>query len=380
VSEGELGMVREANRRAVEMKSDAPRRLAIGVVRGGQVASPPGAQLQWRAVAGGSAAQVAVTSPEADSLRLAIDLTGVPADVEMAFVGSDDETRVEVPVRVGDIRDRTSPWWTPITEGETQTVEFFAPRGQDPRALGLRVVAASHIFTTPSSGFTKRLQDIGRAGSCNVDVPCSSLQSNSAFQNVAESVAQMVFNDGPLTALCTGTLLNDNDTSSQAPWFYSANHCFENQNPPFKTPAQMQTVANTVTTLWGFQANACVSGQGTSTPRSNWTQVSGGATYLYSNDQNDALFMRLNNSPPAYAFYSGWDANSVSAGNGAITVHHPEGDLKKVSQGSVRGFQTLAEVGRGGGSFIEVLWSSGTTEPGSSGAGLWIPSITPGGT
>ena len=381
VGDAEITRVREANRRTSEkLNTGTPRRIAIGVVRESERAAPSGAHLQWRAVVGGDAAQVAVTSPDAEALRLAIDLTGVPADVEMSFAGSVDAARVEGPVRVGDIRDRTAAWWTPITEGSTQTVEFFVPQGYDARKLGLRVVQASHLFTTPSSGFRKRLQDIGDAGSCNVDVPCSPLQSSSAFQNVAESVTQLVFNDGALSALCTATLLNDNDTSSQIPWLYSANHCFDNSNPPFKTPAQMQVVANTVSTIWGFEASACVNGRGSTTPRSNWVQVSGGATYLYSNDQSDALFLRLNNSPPAYAFYSGWDANTISSGSAVITVHHPQGDLKKVSEGNVRGFQTLSDVGRGGGSFIEILWRSGTTEPGSSGAGLWTASISPGGT
>jgi hypothetical protein len=378
VSDAELEQVRESNRRSAQaFKAQTQRRVAIGVVRGrsGEVPGPKAAALDWRPVPGGQAAQLAVTSPDAEALRLAIDLTDVPTDVQMSFVGSSTDRRVEGPVRVGDIRDRTQPWWTPITEGSTQTVEFFVPQGHDPRRLGLRVVGASHLLGTPSSGF-KRLQDIGRAGSCNVDVPCSALRSDPAFVNAAESVAQMVFNDGSLAALCTGTLLNDNDPSSQIPWFYTANHCFENSQAPYKSAAQMQAVANTVTTLWGFQASACGSAQ----PQSSWTQVSGGATWQYNNDQSDALFLRLNGTPPSYAFFSGWDANPISAGTSVITIHHPEGDLKKVSEGSVQGYRTLFDVGRGGGSFIEVLWRSGTTEPGSSGAGVFSPASTPSGT
>jgi hypothetical protein len=377
VSERELGLVREANRRSAERRmTNESRRVAIGVLRDGDVAAPSGRQMQWRAVAGGHAAQVAVTSPEALAMRLAIDLDGVPADVEMSFFGSADTRRIEGPVRVGTIRDRTLAWWTPITEGSTQTVEFFVPQAHDPRELGLRVARASHLLSTPSSGFRKRLQDIGDAGSCNVDLPCSPLNQSSAFKSVAESVAQMVFNDGSLSALCSAVLLNDSDSSTQTPWLLSANHCFENSDPPYKTPSQMQVVANTVSTIWGFEANACNS----FTPRSDWTQVSGGADYLYSNDQSDALFLRLNSLPPSYAFYSGWDANAMSAGSNVVSIHHPQGDLKKVSEGSVRGFQTLFDVGRGGGSFIEVLWKSGTTEQGSSGAGLWTVAVTPAGT
>ena len=44
-----------------------------------------------------------------------------------------------------------------------------------------------------------REQDIGRAGTCNVDLPCSALNSSGAFQNTAAAVAQMVFTDGPFS-------------------------------------------------------------------------------------------------------------------------------------------------------------------------------------
>jgi lysyl endopeptidase len=366
VADSDVNEVRRANARGGFKNA---RRVVIGLTRAG-AALPTVAPMQWTAVDGGRAAQVAVTSPEAGSLRLAIDLAGVPQDVEMVFFGSDLPSRLEGPIRVGEIRDRTAPWWSPLTEGATQTVEFFVPSRLDPSTLAIRITGASHIFTTPSSRFTKRIQDIGSSGSCNVDVPCSALNATTAFQNVADSVAQMVFTDGAFTALCTGSLLNDSDGSTQLPWFYSANHCFDNESPPYKTATQMQSVANTLATLWSFEANNCINGHGSGVPVSTWSQLNGGATYIFSNVQSDALFVRLNNAPPAGAFFSGWDANPVTAGTAVIAIHHPEGDLKKVTQGTMLGFST-PHVGGGSNPFIEVRWSLGTTEPGSSGSGLW---------
>lgn len=378
-----LQQVRERNAAPAARRGGRPhvRRVAIGVVRpvDGTARAPAAAEWSWSRVPGGHAAHLAVTSPQAESMRLALDLAGVPGDVELVFFGSADAKRLEGPVRVDELRDRTAPWWTPVTEGETQTVEVFVPAHHEPRALPLRVSAASHLVGTPSGGFLKRLQDIGKAGSCNVDVPCSPLNGNGAFQNVAESVAQMVYNDAGFTSLCTGTLLADGDPASQVPWFYGANHCFENENPPFKTPGEMQQVASTLSTLWGFEASACVNGDGNDTPRPSWSQLSGGATFVYNNVDNDVLFLRLNGTPPSHAFFSGWDANPISPGSGVITIHHPSGDLKKASEGSV---QRLRPPGFGNvsASQIEVLWSRGTTEGGSSGAGLWtLGQATPAG-
>ena len=366
VSESEVAAVRAANRTAA-LKRQA-RQVIVGITRSGVSAAafPGPAQLAWTRVPGGYAAQVAVTSPDAGSLRLAIDLKGVPEDVEMVFFGSALPARLEGPVKVGSVRDRTAPWWSPLTEGATQTVEFFVPDRHDPAAAGPRVVRASHIFTTPSSRFTKRLQDIGTSGACNVDIPCSPQNANGGFQDVVDSVAQMVFTKGQFTTLCTGSLLADTNPNTQVPWFYSANHCFDNNEAPYKTPAEIQLVANSLTTLWHFEAGSC----GSATPSSAFVQVGGGATLLYNNVQSDVLFVRLNGNAPAGAFFSGWDANPVGFGASVVAIHHPNGDLKKVSQGSVQGFGTPS-VGGGNQSFIDVRWTSGTTEPGSSGGGLW---------
>ena len=366
VAAAALERVRERNLASPRSKA---RRVVIGVVRAtdGEVGAPPASQLPWSAVEGGWAARIAVVSPQAESLRLAVDVLGAPKDVEMVFFGSANPARLEGPVRVGDIPDRTAPWWTPITEGEAQTIEFFVPARLDPKSLPLRVVRASHLFTTPSSNFTKRMEDIGKAGSCNVDVPCSALSSDGAFRGAAASVAQMVFNDGAYAALCSGTLLNE--PATQVPYFFSASHCFDNEAAPWKTPAQMQAVASTLATLWGFEAAAC----GASTPRSSWVQRSGGAAWLYNDPQTDALLLRLNDTPPADAFFSGWDPNPVHGGASVVGIHHPQGDLKKVTQGAVLGHSAPGVAG-GSQPFIETQWSRGTTEGGSSGSGLWTSS------
>lgn len=370
IADQALAEVRAANARRQERKPIREQRMVIGVVRGAEARPAEDEPLAWTPVPGGFAAQLSISSPRAESMRLALELAGLALDVEMVFFGSANPSRIEGPVRVGDIRDRSEPWWSPVTEGDTQTVEFFVPLGHDPARMPIAVSRASHLVAGPSTGFAKRMQEIGASGSCNVDLACSGLASQAAFRDAAAAVAQMVFTDAGYTSLCTGTLLNDSDSASQIPYFFSANHCFENASAPYKTPAQMQTVANSLTTLWGFEASACAS----RTPRSDWTQRSGGATFLYNDVTADAMLLRLNDTPPAGAYFSGWDPNPVAPGSGVIAIHHPEGDLKKVSEGLAQRFSTSPGVAGGSASFIEVQWSRGTTERGSSGSGLWTAS------
>lgn len=362
-----LREVRLANERDARGKPRAQlRRVVIGVVREAEGGRPAG-PLRWTPVEGGLATRIALRSPGAEALRLALDLEGVPLAAELVFFGSADPGRLEGPVRVADIADRSLPWWTPLTEGDEQAVEVFVPAGTEaPRSLP--VAHASHLVTGPSAGLAKRLQDIGASGSCNVDVACPGAYAGESFRQAAASVAQMVFTDGAYTALCTGTLLNDSDPSSQVPWFHSANHCFDNERPPYKTAAQMQAVASSLATIWGFEADACASAR----PLAGWRQLGGGAAFIHNDVASDALLLRLNAAAPAGAYYSGWDANPVLAGSAVVGIHHPQGDLKKVSEGSALRFTPAGP----GGSYIEVAWSRGTTEGGSSGSGIWTAAGT----
>jgi hypothetical protein len=90
------------------------------------------------------------------------------------------------------------------------------------------------------------------------------------------------------------------------------------------------------------------------------------------------LFLRLNGAPPSSAYFAGWDANPVPVGAAVTDFHHPQGDLKKVSQGSVLGFTTptAPPVSAGVNRYIGVQWSSGTTEAGSSGSAIFTPSAS----
>ncbi|HEX3096518.1 MAG TPA: hypothetical protein VHQ02_02300, partial [Usitatibacter sp.] len=245
----------------------------------------------------------------------------------------------------------------------TAVVDIHHPKGD--------LKKVSHLFTGPSTRFDKATVPTGpgASGSCNVDLACSPLDSSTAFQNAANAVAFMTFNDGPDVFLCTGTLLNDTDGSTQIPWFYTANHCFDNETAPSKTPAQMQAVASTLETDWFYQSTSCNSG----VESNSFRPLFNGATYILNNAVSDVLFLRLNGTPPPGAFFAGWDPNPMPARTAVVDIHHPKGDLKKVSQGSVLGFTTPNTDGptsSGTNQYIGVQWSSGTTEGGSSGSAL----------
>ncbi len=301
---------------------------------------------------GGSVARIEVRSPDALALRVGLRLDALDKGVELRFAGSDQPSRVVAEVKGEEAKrlaDTQRIYWTPGTDGDTQIIELYAPAGVAVSSIRLHVPQLSHLVSNSRNSFSL-IKSIGDSGSCNVDTACRIPALGQHFINAKNAVAHMLFVVSGGSFICTGTLLNDTVTATSIPYFYSAHHCISDG-----------TVANTLNTYWGLEATSCNSGVSGPT-----TQLAGGAAYLYSSDGNaggtDALLLRLNNPAPAGAYFAGWDAAILPASSNIVAIHHPVGDLKKSSLG-----QQISSSA----SEIEVGWTSGTTEGGSSGSGLF---------
>ena len=171
------------------------------------------------------------------------------------------------------------------------------------------------------------------------------------------AVAKVLYTKQGFTHLCTGTLLNDKDPNSWIPYFFTANHCVPDQS-----------TANSVDSYWFFERAVC----GGSNPTSV-THFTGGADLLATDPSSDYGLLRfrdmqISNLPGIH--FAGW-TNTNPTGLGAIGIHHPNGDLKKVSQGTVAGVSGPGEPVSGVGDYLRITWAAGTTEAGSSGSGVF---------
>jgi len=365
----ELSARRIADMDAANKARDSrPAPLQIGIGRSAareQVgASRP--VLRWTAAPGGGhVAAFDVTSPVAMGLRVGLRLQGLPAGAELRLRGSELPLDDILLVTAEEIAASAvgGVYWTPPTDGETQTVEIYLPANAPTQALRVEVPELSHLLTNSRRDF-KILEKIGESGACNIDTACRVGALGDEFVAAKNAVAHMTFNlfraNGTVlnTYICTGTLLNDTDPSTQVPLFYTANHCFAGGGEG--VPAQdRQKVAATLTTHWNYEATTC--GGGVSTPR---TTLSGGADLLFYDINTDAMLLRLRSPAPAVATFAGWDATVMAANSDVVAIHHPAGDAKKVSFG--RQIPAASDGDNHG-----VGWLSGTTEGGSSGSGLF---------
>lgn len=330
-------------------------------------------QLQWaRTGAGVQVAALSISAKDALGLRLGVQISALPEtavlriysqarpDTVFQIAGKDVLMHVLRNTQaVGDSAEART-WWTPDFGSEEVTLEIELPAGVPTQAVEIAIPTVSHIFTEleQPAGDTS-VTKINESASCNLDAVC-----DANFTTQSNAVARMLFTMGGNTYACTGTLLNDAQ-SSGTPYFLSANHCISTQ-----------TAASTLQTDWFYQSSGC----NTRALSSRTTKLYNGATLLHASNSTDVSFMRLNDAAPAGAYFAGWDASGTALANRTpiVGLHHPAGDMLKISKGEVSGQTSCTSTGDSQfgctgntGNFYMVTWSSGTTQGGSSGSALF---------
>ena len=244
------------------------------------------------------------------------------------------------------------PWgsgefWSGTIVGDTAVIEFHTRT--DEKQKGFEIFEVSHIF--PELDWRLR-SDQPDVLNCEVDASCyGGTQKN--------AVGRILYNDNGLF-VCTGTLLND-IAQDHIPYFLTAHHC-----------VPTRTVAETVEVFWFYQTTSCNSGV-----LRNWVHSPPGAHLLATQSSNDFSLLRLLDEPPAGALFSAWTTGVQSTGTSVLGLHHPGGSappyipsyLRRASGTITSTYAGCPDSGLQNG--YRVAWTSGTTEPGASGSGLW---------
>jgi lysyl endopeptidase len=189
----------------------------------------------------------------------------------------------------------------------------------------------------------------GLSGDCNVDINCNTDES---VQIVKNAVVRIIFLGDER---CTGTLLN-NMLQDGRNYVLTARHCINTESE-----------ANSALFYFTYESPYCNGPDG-----SNSHSVSG-ATIRAGSDKMDFTLLELLDPLPVnfHPYYAGWD-NTSTAPTSAYTIHHPQGDVKKISIET--GTLTVSSFGMNfdeNKHWLVNRWESGTTEAGSSGGGIF---------
>lgn len=321
----------------------------------------------WDSLADGShVAAIRFVSEGATGTRLVLAIENLDPRATVVFSGATEGETTEVSgydvhntlfrnlaERPGAPASRT--YVGPYIQGSVVTLEVYLPSGVSPSTQKIAIPTLSRISVSPDA--PGAFQKIGESGSCHADIKC---EAN--WENTGRGVARMVFTDTSTGSsyLCTGSLVNDTSNST-TPYFLTANHCIDTQS-----------AASTLQTFWFYQASACQSGTSAYTAQAR----SGGATLLHTQTSTDTSLLRLNQAPPSGVNYLGWSVETVTNGTAIAGVHHPKGDVQKISTGTSIGYANCKSSyclgsSSASGTHIAVRWTRGVTEPGSSGSGLF---------
>jgi len=181
-----------------------------------------------------------------------------------------------------------------------------------------------------------------KVGWCHNDVTCYS-----DWGNTSTGVARIYFEEGMYGYVCTGSLLNDMDDSTWRNWFLTANHCISSDS-----------VADTLIAYFNYRTSTC---NGPPPSLANADKVIG-SDYVVGSSITDFTLLELDGYPPVGTWYLGWSTGNIESGAEIVTIHHPAGSYQRISFGNERGSST---------NFWRVVYYSGSTEGGSSGAPLF---------
>nr|WP_315431317.1 trypsin-like peptidase domain-containing protein [uncultured Albidiferax sp.] len=374
ISLGELSQARLAT--AAAQSGGGPRKVGLArtLLQTASVAGTA-AVLDWQSSdSGGKVAAISISSDAAKGLRLGVLVRSLPTQATLRIYAQGSSTAYEVAAQevlatlqrnraAGDTTDAARMYWTPLVEGSEATLEVELPASVSTDGVQIAIPSLSHVYSALASD-GENVAKVGEAGSCEVNVACNTDYSSAE----SNAVARMVFvgSDGG-TYQCSGTLVNDS-SSSGTPYFLSANHCISKQSE-----------ASTLQTYWFYRATSC---SGT-TLNSAYQTRTGGATLLYASAVTDTSFMQLVDTPPTGVTYAGWSVAAPTLNAAVAGIHHPKGDLQKLSTGSLSAFQdcsvlnatsdtfTCSSGTQSGSKFINATFSSGVTESGSSGSPLF---------
>ncbi|MFH1320189.1 MAG: PKD domain-containing protein [Bacteroidota bacterium] len=278
-----------------------------------------------------------IVSTGALSINLTFDDYFLPEGAKL-FIYNEDKTEV-----IGSFTNKNNKPFrelgTTLVHGDIIIVEYFEP-GKVADQGSLSIGTVTHGYRDLFS-YAKGLGD---SGPCNNNVICP---VGDSWRDQIRSVAIIIVGG---SAACTGSLIN-NTCEDGTPYFLTANHC----------------LGGSVST-WVFRFNwdspIC-----TPTQNGPTNQTISGATLRANNSGSDFGLIELSAVPPAgyNVFYSGWD-NSGTNPTSQVAIHHPSGDVKKISFD----YDPATQTTWNGAAVWEIgNWEDGTTEGGSSGSPLF---------
>jgi len=193
--------------------------------------------------------------------------------------------------------------------GDELLIELQMPAGMADYGE-LELEALSHAFLKTGFDSTKpdcAAGEFGCSQACDIDVNCV---EGDPWWRVKPSVVRVF----TTTSYCTGVLVN-NTSYDGTPYIITAEHCLNNQYYADRSVFQ-----------FNYESADCFGEDGP------LDMSISAAELLTHGDSIDFSLVKLSSIPPPSfeVYYAGWDRSEFQT-NSTVTIHHPNGDVKKIS-------------------------------------------------
>jgi hypothetical protein len=327
---------------AADDKSQIRVPLRYAVARPVQIT--PATEGLWEQVPGGRLWRLRFISSGATDLNFGFTRFRLPEGATLHII-SETDSYFQGPYTSAD-NSAAEQLWTPVVPGEAAVIELFVPTGAKEPLLELTQVSTGYrdLFHR-NKDFTNT-----KAETCEIDVACPVA---APWANEIRSVGRISIGG---VDFCSGTMIMDAPGDFRA-FFLTANHCrISSAN------------AATIVVYWNYQSPTC----GQYGLGGSLAQNQSGAIFRAAKTDVDFSLIELNQLPPSayFVYYAGWDRTGTAT-TGCVGIHHPNADGKCISFSSNPLPTINSCIGSGSLTHWQVTWTSGVTEKGSSGSGIW---------
>ncbi len=295
-----------------------------------------------------------IISKNAKAISLYYDDFYLP-DGSKLFLYNEEKTSLIGAFTISNNKDEKR-FATIETIGEVTILEYFEPVNTNKKArISISEVCHQYKFL--------------KSGDCQVNINCS---EGNEWQEQKRSVLKIIYPNGEGTYLATGVLVN-NEKQNYIPYFLTAAHNFILDNGNFMGHEYYSQIKF----YFNYEAKNCYG----SFSSENQTTV-GAALRAYSEEDNggdfgsDLMLIELTCGliPQNYnPYFSAWETRDNLQNEFAVCIHHPSGDIKKISRAEniisesfLNGDNTHWKV-----DWVETINGFGRTEGGSSGSPLF---------
>lgn len=304
---------------------------------------------------GGRLWQLKIHSKDALGLALSFEDFELPEGCQL-FVYSPDYQQVR---GAYDASNSTTShlFLTPFIKGQEVVIEYFEPKNSR-KTKSFKIKKIYHAYPTGKLG----TNNFNESFPCEININCP---QGAAVQTEKRGVVRILMVVQGGMGWCTGSMIN-NTKIDGTPYVLSAFHCDDGYTP--------------IHELWTFYFNYESPDCNNLATEPNVPSIQG-CTVRAARSASDFQLLELSQRVPTNynAYFNGWNRDSSNLTNKNTMIHHPQGDIKKVSVDNdaptvsnvATTWDAATTVITPPRSHIQSIFDQGGMEPGSSGSPIF---------